>query len=357
MKLKYLIFALISLSFLNANAQGEIFIDCGDATTSSVQFSWNGITPSIGYQIKGTLPDGTPLELDTTQSSYYTVDSLPVIGPRAVNFQVTNILPDGMLGDSATRICNLLNCPDFDLFLSSPGGPFCLGDSTEFFVTGFDASGLAVDGFYTYSGPGISPSGIFSIRDLPVGVYDIFFTYDEHGCIATTSTSYEIIDHPVIVPMCEIKNGSVEISWNKTNFAPYQVWINGDREKITSDTFYTYNPAINNEELKIWITTDFSRFCGESKSDTIRCTGPNLSKSQDTHGLSDIKIFPNPATNHIAIQSETKFDKAEILNLEGVVVLETSESKLIEIEHLPKGTYLIKLFTQRELYIEKVVIY
>lgn len=69
----------------------------------------------------------------------------------------------------------------------------------------------------------------------------------------------------------------------------------------------------------------------------------------------DFKIYPNPASDMITIQSEQTFDRIEIVDLSGKVVLRTNDLN-IKTNELTKGIYLVKVFSNGETCVKKIVI-
>ena len=67
-----------------------------------------------------------------------------------------------------------------------------------------------------------------------------------------------------------------------------------------------------------------------------------------------IKIYPNPVQDELNIQTNNLVKQIEIFDLTGKKVL-TSKSKNINIQHLSKGTYLVKVITDKEELTQKVI--
>lgn len=71
----------------------------------------------------------------------------------------------------------------------------------------------------------------------------------------------------------------------------------------------------------------------------------------------DIKIYPNPSSNSITINSDFKIDEIQILNTSGISLLK-SKDKVIDINALPSGVYFLKILYNDEnklLTIRKVI--
>ncbi|NOX87149.1 MAG: T9SS type A sorting domain-containing protein [Chlorobi bacterium] len=82
-----------------------------------------------------------------------------------------------------------------------------------------------------------------------------------------------------------------------------------------------------------------------SASDTIQLTVSHTDELQDM----GVKIFPNPAGNVLQIQSERKFNKVELINNVGMVVISKRINNVgnkvsIDISDIPSGIYLIRIY-------------
>ncbi|MDR3339363.1 MAG: InlB B-repeat-containing protein [Candidatus Symbiothrix sp.] len=75
----------------------------------------------------------------------------------------------------------------------------------------------------------------------------------------------------------------------------------------------------------------------------------------------DFKIYPNPAKNIINISGITEFDNVQISDLSGRIVKTLRATSLqdgaqtIDISTLPKGIYLLKIYTDKGMAVSKVV--
>ncbi len=66
-------------------------------------------------------------------------------------------------------------------------------------------------------------------------------------------------------------------------------------------------------------------------------------------------IFPNPADHFFTIQNEVQLLKAEILDLNGRKVLE-STARTIDVSHLAKGVYLVRMtFKNGQTDVQKLI--
>jgi len=76
--------------------------------------------------------------------------------------------------------------------------------------------------------------------------------------------------------------------------------------------------------------------------------------------LTNNLIYPNPATNYITIKQNNNSASIQIININGQLVLENQYNKLIsqdiDISHLPKGLYILKLTTDLHQFSSKLII-
>ena len=68
-----------------------------------------------------------------------------------------------------------------------------------------------------------------------------------------------------------------------------------------------------------------------------------------------LKIYPNPTTNEVTIESNSKIDKVEVYDLTGKKIMQNKTNK-IYLEVFPKGVYILKIYPEKGLPIEKKII-
>jgi Secretion system C-terminal sorting domain len=70
-----------------------------------------------------------------------------------------------------------------------------------------------------------------------------------------------------------------------------------------------------------------------------------------------IKVFPNPTNQILNIETEGRFDRLQLVNIYGQIVLNQKEKNILNIGHLPNGIYFLQVFEGQILRgIEKVII-
>ncbi|MGB1646812.1 MAG: T9SS type A sorting domain-containing protein, partial [Crocinitomicaceae bacterium] len=71
--------------------------------------------------------------------------------------------------------------------------------------------------------------------------------------------------------------------------------------------------------------------------------------------VADVVIYPNPCQDILHIQSETFTEQVLILDLSGKLVMK-STSNVINVESLQKGSYMVRVFTNRRVINQPVYI-
>jgi len=75
----------------------------------------------------------------------------------------------------------------------------------------------------------------------------------------------------------------------------------------------------------------------------------------DNVNASRLTIFPNPATNDLFIKSDLQINKVEIYSLSGILLMqENFFTEKISVSSLPKGIFLLKVYTEKGLEVRKV---
>ena len=63
------------------------------------------------------------------------------------------------------------------------------------------------------------------------------------------------------------------------------------------------------------------------------------------------KIYPNPISNILYIESDSKVDKIEIFDITGrLIKSESMEDHQVKLEDLEIGTYLVRIYISSNIY-------
>lgn len=68
-----------------------------------------------------------------------------------------------------------------------------------------------------------------------------------------------------------------------------------------------------------------------------------------------VEIFPNPSSNVVNIKCDYDITKVEIIDINGAILISTSQTELIDISHLTVGTYFVNLYKSEQTIIHKIV--
>lgn len=68
------------------------------------------------------------------------------------------------------------------------------------------------------------------------------------------------------------------------------------------------------------------------------------------------KIYPNPTSNYINVDSKINVDRFEMYDLSGKKVLSANQHEKINVEGLSKGIYLLKAFSGSNYITKKIII-
>jgi hypothetical protein len=140
------------------------------------------------------------------------------------------------------------------------------------------------------------------------------------------------------------------------------------------------NPMLTFEDDETLVVNSRDQFytaCGpyDSASTTLDCTSnidpQNLSIQfldavfDNTGGtlsneafelFKGLKVFPNPASETIFINSSISIEKLELYDILGKRVFETKETSEVKVNNLQKGLYLLKLYSENAVTTKKVMI-
>lgn len=72
--------------------------------------------------------------------------------------------------------------------------------------------------------------------------------------------------------------------------------------------------------------------------------------------INDFKVFPNPVSNIINIESSLAIDRVEVFNILGEKVLSAYGVKQLNVENLQSGMYLLKAYTKNRSINKKILI-
>ena len=83
----------------------------------------------------------------------------------------------------------------------------------------------------------------------------------------------------------------------------------------------------------------------------------SFSFSQTTEKMKEVRLYPNPAQTFFSVDGQgVKIEKIEIFSLLGVKEREiVSRFKYIRIDDLPRGIYMIKIYSKEGYVVKKLI--
>jgi hypothetical protein len=140
----------------------------------------------------------------------------------------------------------------------------------------------------------------------------------------------------------------VAFSENQTGFCYFDEYPAVDINKIYS---YKVN-AVYNGGLD-YCESDFALDM-EGQQDYVEVLVTKLNES----GEDDMKLFPNPATEKVFIETRLKIEKASLLSINGKILIDGfDESEMsLDISKIKPGIYILRLDTEPALIFKKIII-
>lgn len=68
-----------------------------------------------------------------------------------------------------------------------------------------------------------------------------------------------------------------------------------------------------------------------------------------------INVYPNPVKDILNINSEKPIQKIQVMNMAGQIVHERGEDSSINMQNLPKGLYIVHIYTPNQMQSKKVI--
>lgn len=120
------------------------------------------------------------------------------------------------------------------------------------------------------------------------------------------------------------------------NAAALGVWTTGTSEKRTA-RWWTNNPSSQFVLLEM-------NYQASGVVDEVFWQKSNLSVGLEAMAIQNVSVYPNPATSHITIETDSNVESVSIINLAGnVVQLEATNS--FSVDGLSSGVYIIHVRT------------
>ncbi len=246
--------------------------------------------------------------------------------------------------DSDDEICNESGIILMDYIIGNPdaGGMWTDVDATGVLTDGvLDASGLSEGEYnFTYSVEATAPcSGTAEVS--------LVLNLNESPDAGNGSAAEVCQDQNPIFNLNETLDGSQDM---------YGYWTDDDGTGILNGSMVDVEDIALGDYEFSYHAMGFGA-C-EEDVETVSITVA-ICAGVDTENMSNLNIYPNPSGGiiHINIQDAISNEIfIEIMNVEGqIVVNETIESGKMDISHLPVGIYTLKVVSDENTYIKKIV--
>jgi hypothetical protein len=119
---------------------------------------------------------------------------------------------------------------------------------------------------------------------------------------------------------------------------------------------YTLIEGIGSQNgfFPVKFATNLGRNFGYAESGSVPCNECDFTASIDSYSLSRLTVFPNPTNESVQITSDLNIRSIELYDLNGALV-ERMDSYECPIELRKKGFYFLKVYTDSEVFIRKVM--
>lgn len=139
-----------------------------------------------------------------------------------------------------------------------------------------------------------------------------------------------------------------------TNFS-YQ-WHEGTSTNSpiisTANQIYIYKNTAGNYPYTVTVTNNITGCTTTKTTYVLYIKKITLDPKEELESLrsskKNIKVFPNPVSSLLKIESKEAFTSSKIYDLDGLLMIESKE-KQIKVEHLKKGFYVIKIYNNSTL--------
>ena len=161
----------------------------------------------------------------------------------------------------------------------------------------------------------------------------------------------------------------VAVNWHvySVNWSPNQITF-----LVDGIAFYTYNPSTKNsstwpfsKDQYILLNIAMGGIAGTIDSgftqspmviDYVRIYQNNTLNTKDILANS-FKVYPNPASSEINIQTDLNIDKLELYDILGKFILkETNSTKSIKLNNLKPGMYLLNIYSDDFRTVKKIIV-
>lgn len=314
-------------------------ITCKDANDAIISVEGTGGTPPLLYSINGA-PGVSTTEFTNLGPGVYSITVTDANGCAQTAPEVTVTQAPAMsFGGSVTKDVTCYQGEDGEIQVSAAGGSQPVA--------------------YSLDGQNYKPNGTFT--GLEAGTYTVY-ARDQRGCVKTIDLTVEEPEPFFIQGNVDAettnRNGRITILVANTTPPMEVIWSTGDT--LISPNGYV--PPLENLKAgtyTVWITDDNG--CEGTASFVV----PNEIGIEENES-NQFTLYPNPTNGMIQLMwmGETQQQvQLVIVNTLGDQVMNrrlsnvsANQSITIDLEHLPKGMYQVRLTGENQEWTEKLII-
>ena len=82
-----------------------------------------------------------------------------------------------------------------------------------------------------------------------------------------------------------------------------------------------------------------------------------ITSNKETELNKSIHVYPNPSDGNYFIDIEVAPTKIEVLNIKGQIVATSKKSKHLDLSYLESGSYFLKIWTEKNIHVEKIMVH
>ncbi len=161
-------------------------------------------------------------------------------------------------------------------------------------------------------------------------------TLDVGGAVKTIQLSVDTM-HVTLVGNFDVSSQTATVNFAQTG--TWHEYFSGDKFNVASTTMQIeLNPGA------------YMLFADKPFSDFSELTPVTIEELKN-----DVALYPNPATDKFFIQTQEPVKRVEIYDLTGRKVLESIGNKIIDINHLNNGLFIVMITTSKSVYSKKLL--
>lgn len=216
-------------------------------------------------------------------------------------------------------------------------------------TTGTAGTPVTVSGTITVSANGGTAENVVH-NFTTSGKTSTFFTIS--GNLSTTKGT--VVYNELTLTQCLKMESATTISFSTTQLAKLTLVFNADFTGKVNIDGKSYTPTAGILTVSIAAGTHLI-----TKGDTSNLFYMSViydATSTPNTTAVELLLYPNPVIHHLSIASDAGIVKTEIYSLSGMLLQRTAQDvRSIDMSHLSKGNYLVKVYTERAVFNQVII--